>query len=111
MIDRFPTVSVLVCRQGQGVGAAPLRPGGSLPTLSRRPDIGRAGADPGWGLADNAALVIGPRELTAGRSLDGWVFLHSYDRVTDPSGVVLEQLLRLDRALRWQPCRHPPRPT
>ncbi|WP_460934144.1 putative inorganic carbon transporter subunit DabA [Phycicoccus ginsengisoli] len=48
---------------------------------------------PEWGLAGNAALVIGPRSLTRGAGLDGRVFLHSYDERVDPERTVLEQLL------------------
>lgn len=48
---------------------------------------------PEWGLAGNAAIVFGPRSLTQGKDLFGRVFLHSYDRDTDPEGAVLEQLL------------------
>ena len=48
---------------------------------------------PEWGLAGNAALVIGPRRLTRTASLDGRVFLHSYDEAVDADGAVLEQLL------------------
>lgn len=48
---------------------------------------------PEWGLAGNAALVIGPRRLTRGAGLDGRVFLHSYEAGLDPDGAVLEQLL------------------
>ena len=48
---------------------------------------------PEWGLAGNAAIVIGPRPLSVGADLGGRVFLHSYDRDTDPEGAVLEVLL------------------
>ncbi len=48
---------------------------------------------PEWGLAGNAAIVIGPRELTRQRFLDGRVFLHSYERDHDPEGSTLEVLL------------------
>ncbi|PSQ58683.1 DUF2309 domain-containing protein [Halobacteriales archaeon SW_7_71_33] len=48
---------------------------------------------PEWGLAGNAALVIGPRSLTADLDLDGRVFLHSYDPATDPDGEALAAIL------------------
>jgi uncharacterized protein YbcC (UPF0753/DUF2309 family) len=46
-----------------------------------------------WGLAGNAAFVIGPRDLTAGLDLDGRSFLHSYDWRTDPDGDALEAIM------------------
>jgi uncharacterized protein YbcC (UPF0753/DUF2309 family) len=48
---------------------------------------------PEWGLAGNAGFVIGPRELTSSRDLDGRAFLHSYDWSTDPDGDALEVIL------------------
>ncbi len=48
---------------------------------------------PEWGLAGNAAILIGPRRLTAGTDLLGRVFLHSYEREQDSEGAILEQLL------------------
>ncbi|MFC7042507.1 DUF2309 domain-containing protein [Halonotius sp. GCM10025705] len=48
---------------------------------------------PEWGLAGNAAFVIGPRELTEDVDLDGRAFLHSYDHTTDPDGDALEAIL------------------
>ncbi|WP_323675879.1 DUF2309 domain-containing protein [Halorubellus sp. PRR65] len=47
---------------------------------------------PEWGLAGNAGFVVGPRELTSGRDLDGRTFLHSYDWSTDPDGDALEAI-------------------
>ena len=76
--------------------------------LPRLPDV-PAGADirghaarraadwsetrPEWGLAGNAALVVGPRELTRDLDLDGRVFLHSYRPEADPEGAALEVIL------------------
>jgi uncharacterized protein YbcC (UPF0753/DUF2309 family) len=48
---------------------------------------------PEWGLAGNAAFVIGPRALTDGLDLDGRSFLHSYDWTTDPDGDALEGIV------------------
>jgi hypothetical protein len=48
---------------------------------------------PEWGLAGNAAFVVGPRRLTAGLDLGGRTFLHSYEPATDPEGDALETIL------------------
>ena len=48
---------------------------------------------PEWGLAGNAAFVIGKRELTKGVNLDDRSFLHSYDHQQDFSGKELESIL------------------
>ncbi len=48
---------------------------------------------PEWGLANNAALVIGPRTATRGMDLEGRCFLHDYDADQDPTGTLLEQIM------------------
>ena len=48
---------------------------------------------PEWGLARNAAFVIGPRNLTKEVDLDGRCFLHSYNWEDDESGKFLETIL------------------
>lgn len=48
---------------------------------------------PELGLAGNAAMIIGPRELTRGADLDRRVFLHSYRSELDPDGSALETIM------------------
>lgn len=48
---------------------------------------------PEWGLARNAAFVIGPRELTRNIDLGGRSFLHSYDWRGDDEGGILQTIL------------------
>ena len=48
---------------------------------------------PEWGLVRNAAVVVGPRSLTAGLDLQRRVFLHSYDPVADVEGTAIETIL------------------
>lgn len=58
-------------------------------------DRGRDWAEvrPEWGLAGNAAFVIGPRSMTAEHDLAGRCFLHSYVAERDPDGVALETIM------------------
>lgn len=46
-----------------------------------------------WGLVGNAAFIVGPRSLTAGRDLGRRAFLHSYEAAADPDGSGLETIL------------------
>ena len=52
-----------------------------------------ANTRPEWGLAGNAAFLIGKRKLTQGLDLGGRVFLHSYDPIADPQGDILEKIM------------------
>ena len=74
---------------------AGLLPGARQQPLARL----RARADdwaevyPELGLVRNAALVIGPRELTRGVDLERRVFMHSYRPECDPDGTALETIM------------------
>ncbi len=48
---------------------------------------------PEWGLANNAAFVIAPRNRTLGVDLQGRSFLHDYDPGQDQDGSLLEQIM------------------
>jgi uncharacterized protein YbcC (UPF0753/DUF2309 family) len=69
------------------------RGGTSAPDAVRRRSADWAEPVPEWGLVRNAAVVVGPRSLTAGRDLQRRVFLHSYDPAGDPDGVALGTIL------------------
>lgn len=63
-----------------------------LKSLRHRANDG-AQTRPEWGLTGNAAIIFGGRELTRNLNLEGRVFLHDYNRHTDPQGSTLETLL------------------
>ena len=48
---------------------------------------------PEWGLVNNAAFVIAPRNRTLGVDLQGRSFLHDYDHRRDEDGSLLEQIM------------------
>ncbi|GAB3028619.1 DUF2309 domain-containing protein [Spirosoma pulveris] len=65
--------------------------GGAQQTWLRSQDW--AQVRPEWGLARNAAFIVGPRELTSALNLQGRSFLHSYDYTQDPAGSSLTTIL------------------
>ncbi|WP_171822633.1 DUF2309 domain-containing protein [Sulfobacillus thermosulfidooxidans] len=77
----------------------------TLPGALCRPDGSRAvqtvqyrsenwaETQPEWGLAGNAAMIIGRRALTEDINLDGRVFLQSYDFEEDAEGQSLEAIM------------------
>lgn len=75
------------------LGLDPQLPFTSLLDLLRRRASDGAQTRPEWGLAGNAAFVIGPRHRTQGVVLDGRSFLHDYDAAQDADGSVLELLM------------------
>ncbi|EKE85346.1 YbcC family protein [Idiomarina xiamenensis] len=48
---------------------------------------------PEWGLANNAAFIIAPRQRSRGIKLDGRVFLHEYQSEQDADGSLLAQIM------------------
>lgn len=48
---------------------------------------------PEWGLANNAAMIVGPRKYTSNINLERRVFLHSYEPDLDPDGAILDSIL------------------
>lgn len=62
---------------------------------------------PEWGLAGNAAFVVGPREMTVGLDLARRAFLHSYDADADPDGTALEMILTAPLVVaQWISCQY-----
>ena len=62
---------------------------------------------PEWGLAGNAAFVVGPRGWTRELDLAGRAFLHSYDWRADPDGTALTTILTAPMVVaQWISCQY-----
>jgi uncharacterized protein YbcC (UPF0753/DUF2309 family) len=48
---------------------------------------------PEWGLAKNAAFIVGSRDLTSSMNLDGRCFMHSYNWESDTEGAALAGIM------------------
>ncbi len=70
---------------------------GGESTTAERGFIGRthdyAETQAEWGLAGNAAFIVGQRELSEKLDLQGRAFLHSYDEAHDEDASILEMIL------------------
>ncbi len=75
------------------LGLDPAAPHEALYEQLRRRANDGAQTRPEWGLAGNAAFIIGPRWRTLGAVLEGRSFLHDYEAARDTDGSVLELLM------------------
>ncbi len=80
-------------RMGTLEGAARSGDPASAYRLARRNAMDWSQVRPEWGLARNAAFVIGRRHVTRQLDLEGRAFLNSYDYRCDPKGRLLENIL------------------
>lgn len=87
---------------------APSRPDG--PTARRHVQARSsdwAQVFPEWGLAGNAAFLVGPRSMTRGLDLGRRTFLHSYEAAVDPDGAALETILTAPLVVaQWISCQY-----
>jgi uncharacterized protein YbcC (UPF0753/DUF2309 family)/formate hydrogenlyase subunit 3/multisubunit Na+/H+ antiporter MnhD subunit len=109
LLDVDPAASAilnrLVADLAHATDAVALERSRTLPQIAPTTDVKRlrrhldaraadwAQVRPEWGLAGNAAMIIGPRSLTLNANLEGRVFLQSYRPDIDPDGTLLESLM------------------
>ena len=81
--------------------------------LGRMPDDLITGAvhwgeiRPEWGLAGNAAFLVGPRSWSSEIDFEGRAFLHSYDWRSDPTGEALTTILTAPMVVaQWINCQY-----
>ena len=92
-LDRLTAVEHDLAAAGQATAAERARRLPGDPSAVRGRGRDWAQVRPEWGLAGNAAIVIGPRSITAGLDLAGRVFLHDYRSDCDDTGTALETIL------------------
>jgi uncharacterized protein YbcC (UPF0753/DUF2309 family) len=61
--------------------------------LAKKKSLNWGETRPEWGLAKNAAFIVGSRDLTSAMHLDGRCFMHSYNWELDPEGKALEGIM------------------
>lgn len=91
-----PALQEIVTRAGQQLAAQTI--GGEVDAVAAQRRLDRRARDwaetrPEWGLAGNAAFIVGPRSSTRGVDLGRTCFLHSYDADQDASGAVLAGIM------------------
>ncbi|WP_059018467.1 DUF2309 domain-containing protein [Mycobacterium sp. M26] len=81
------------------------------PARAARHVVGRsldwAQVYPEWGLAGNAAFLVGPRGMSQGIDLQRRTFLHSYEAEVDTDGSALETILTAPLVVaQWINCQY-----
>lgn len=61
--------------------------------LATKKSVNWGDTRPEWGLAKNAAFIVGSRDLTSTMNTNGRCFLHSYDWKSDPEGAALAGIM------------------
>lgn len=61
--------------------------------LAKKKSLNWGETRPEWGLAKNAAFIIGSRDITSSMHLDGRCFMHSYNWELDTEGKALEGIM------------------